>query len=258
LIWRGSPVTRPFQVVVSADGEPPATITGASVQTAVIPKSAPRVLAAIVALALLAAAAWFLLLKPAAQSAAKEAVNQPLAKVAQQADNAGKKADAAGQKADDAKNAVTGKGPAPNTTGAPPAVSPSGKPGDIAANSTSAPARIRLQTTVSAGPNATDSTYTVPAKTTLTITDLFLENPQGDAGRVDVLVDGNPILTLSLANFRDQDYHWVSPIEVPAGKTFSLRTTCQTPGKTLAGFTGNQCRVLLLASGLNWKTPPAP
>jgi len=242
-------------VVVSADGDPPTTIGGATVQTAVIPKSAPRVLAAVLALAALAAAVWFLLLKPAAESAAKEAVNKPLAQVAQQADNAGKKADAAGQKADDAQRAAAGGAPA---QGQPvPAAQPSSaaKPGDIPAGSTSSPARIRLQTTVAAGTNPGTATFTVPAKTTLTITDLFLENPQGDAGRVDVLVDGNAILTLSLANFRDIDYHFVSPIEVAAGKTFSIRTTCQTPGKALAGTSGSQCRTLTLANGLNWSRP---
>jgi hypothetical protein len=108
---------------------------------------------------------------------------------------------------------------------------------------------VRLATTLAASGTAGTSTYTAPAKTTLVITDIVLENPQGDAGRVDVLVDHKPILTLALVNFRDLDYHFVSPIEVPAGKTLSIGTTCQVPGPAIAGTASGQCRVWLLASG---------
>ncbi len=120
------------------------------------------------------------------------------------------------------------------------------------------PVTVRLATTLPAGTTPVSGTYTAPAKTTLVVTDIVLENPQGDVGRVDVLVDKKPILTLALANFRDLDYHFVSPIDVPAGKTMALSTTCQTPGPAIAGTASGQCRVLMLVSGSTRVAAPPP
>jgi len=245
-LWRGQPVTRPFQVAVAHDDGPPILLDASTLQLPIISKTAMRVAAGTVAVVALLAAAWFLLLKPAVKSAATDAVNQPLAKVAQQADNADKKAGQAQQDADKANktlsdpNAPGGTGKTPGPQPAPPSPPP---------GTTTQPFTSRLQNVVGPGGNTGTTGYTVPAKTTFAITDLVLENPQGDTGRLDVLVDGREILTLALANFRDLDYHFVSPIQVGAGKTLSIRTTCLTNGPVLAGTSGDQCRTLVFASG---------
>jgi hypothetical protein len=232
LLWRGTPVTHPFQVVVACGVDQPVVLDAATLQTPVVPRGAGRLAAALATLAVLLAAGWLYLLQPAVRSAAKEAVRAPLAKVAQQADSAGKKADAAQKKADAAGSGgtVTGNGGGGEQT------------------ATKTPARVHLATANAAGSTASDS-YTVPDRTTLLVTDLVLENPQGDTGRVDVLVEGTSILTESPVNYRVFDLHFVSPIRVPAGKALTIRTTCQTPGATLPGTTGNQCRVWMLATG---------
>lgn len=232
-LWRGSPVTHPFQVRVEPEDEPAIALDAATLQSPVFPRGASRLVAALAALAVLLAAAWLFLLKPAVSSAARDAVQKPLAQVAQQADAADKKAEQADKKAG---------APAPSETGAPAANKP------VAEATT--PARIRLTTGIGPGSTGTDS-FLVPDKTTLVMTDVVLQNPQGDTGRIDVLVDGSPILTLALANFRDLDFHFVSPIEVLAGKTLTIRTTCQTPGTLLPGTSGSQCRIWMLASGVN-------
>ena len=240
-LWRGAPVTRPFQVVLASEDGPPIMLDAATLQTPIIPKPVPRILAALVALAVLMLAAWFWAFKPAmesaakaaAESAAREAVDEPLAKVASQADNADKKANNADKQAKEAKQIATSKAPVAATQGA-------------------TPARIRLQTAVASGGGSDTASYTVAEGTTLAITDLVLQNPQGDSGRVDVLVEDNPIMTLALANFRDIDYHFVSPIEVPGQKSFSIRTVCQKAGSNLVGTTGAaQCRIWALANGVN-------
>jgi hypothetical protein len=251
-LWRGAPQTHQFQVLVEAEGIAPIVLEGTTLQTPALPRGGGRILAAFVTLLLLLAAGWFLLLKPAVNSAAKEAVEKPLAVISQQADSAGKKADNAGKKADDAAAGSGGGGGG----AASPSVSTGSDP--LTAAKSTAPARIRLQTVLGAGSTAGTDAYVVPAKSTLIVTDLVLQNPQGDTGRVDVLVDGAAILTLALANFRDLDFHFVSPIQVPAGKSLTLRTTCQTPGAALTGTTGNQCRVWMFASGVNATAATAP
>lgn len=235
-LWRGSPVTHPFQVLVETPDEPPIALSGATLQTPIIPKGAGRLAALVAGAAVLVLAAWLLLLKPAVTSAAKEAVQKPLAQVAQQADEADRKADAAGSKAEAAGKPVEG------AVATRPPVAPEVR--------TTAPVRVRLATALGASNTPGTDSFVVPAKTTMIITDVVLQNPQGDTGRVDVVVDGNAILTLALANFRDLDFHFVSPIQVPAGKSLTIRTTCQTPGTALPGTAGGaQCRVWMLASG---------
>jgi hypothetical protein len=238
-LWHGPPVTHPFRVMVEPEGAPPLGLDAGTVQTPVFPRSTTKLAAGLAALALVLLAAWFLLLKPAVRSAAKDAVAQPLASVAAQANNAAKQATDAGGKADQLSKAG-GPGTVP---------APSGPPAAPAARIVTTPATVRLATTLAASATPGTNTYTAPAKTTLVVTDIVLENPQGDAGRVDVLVDHKAILTLALVNFRDLDYHFVSPIEVPAGKTLSISTTCQVPGPAIAGTASGQCRVWLLASG---------
>jgi hypothetical protein len=251
-LWQGTPATHPFQVEVAAHGviepplppDPPIVLEAGAVQTALIPAGLRNLAFALLALALLAVGAWFLLLRPAVQSAAEEAVAQPLEEVAKKADTAGKKAEDAGVKADDAKETATGGA---NGGGV---QKPRPGAGDEVTTRTN-PSTINLATQQTPSGNARTDSHTVPSRTTLVITDLVLQNPQGDTGRVDVVVNGKAILTLSLANFRDLDYHFVSPIEVPAGKNLSLRTVCQTPGTPIVGQTAGQCRVLMFATGTN-------
>ena len=49
---------------------------------------------------------------------------------------------------------------------------------------------------------------------TFSLTDVVLSNPQGDFGRAQVIVDGEVLLEHALENFRDLDFHFVSPIMV--------------------------------------------
>ena len=82
------------------------------------------------------------------------------------------------------------------------------------------------------------------------VTDLYLQNPQGDEGRLELMVGDRVYLTWSLANFRDLDYHSVSPIEVAPGAAVALRTTCTRAGTPLAaGGAAGQCREFALLSG---------
>ncbi|WP_412542442.1 hypothetical protein R8Z50_08075 [Longispora sp. K20-0274] len=235
-LWRGQPVTHPFQVTVTPDdGARPIALDGAIVQNPVFSRTLARVVAGLLALVLAGVAAWFLLLRPAVRSAAKESVKEPLTQVAEKADNAE-------QLAKEAKAKAEGSPPPP-----PPPVQP---PATVHANY-----RFRLENTVANGATGSGTPLTLGAKTSLSVTDMIFQAPQGDTGKVEVLVDGQVILTFSLANFRDLDHHVGTPVDVPAGKSLAIRTTCTTAGPPLAGAAANSCRVWLLLTGISHTAP---
>jgi hypothetical protein len=240
--WTGPPVTRPFQVVVTPENEQSIALDAATLQLAMLPRNTGKIVAALAALALLAAGAWFFLVKPAVSSAAKEAVAKPLAQVSQKADSAQQQANKAQDSANQANSNATKQSPSPSPSAKP---KTSGSPAP-----TTAPLALQMPTTVNAGTSGT-STQTVPTKRQFAITDIVLENPQGDVGRMDIIINGNTVLTLSLANFRDLDYHFVSPINTTATNSVQVKVTCQTPGPTLAGTSGSRCREFVFLSGAN-------
>jgi hypothetical protein len=220
-LWRGQPITRPFRVILGAEGQPPQMIDANTVQTPIISRATGRLLLLGLAGLVALAALWFLVLRPAVTSAAKNAVATP---------------GVGGQ-------AINGGGGAGGGGGGGGGGGPSAAPGG------QTPYSQRLNTAIGAG-GISDDHFTVAAKTTFLMTDVILQNPQGDAGRADILVNGQTVLTVSLANFRDLDYHLVTPIEALAGQVVQLHTLCVTPGPPLAGTTGSQCRVFALVTGM--------
>ena len=70
----------------------------------------------------------------------------------------------------------------------------------------------------------------VPAGT-LFLTDLVFSNPNGREGALVLTRDGKPLYEMRLENFRDIDYHFVTPIVVAAGHELALSLSC-TGGAT--------------------------
>lgn len=233
--WRGQPVTMPFQAAVVPEGAAPVPLDGTFLQEALLPKWLPKLLAALLALLLLLAGLWFLLLRPTIRSTAKNAVKAPVAQVSKQASVAQQ---AAKQSTSNQQQAQKAAGVA---TQAAQQVNP-----NAAAALASKPLTQRLDTAAGTGAT-TSTTFTVPAKTTLVLTDLVMENPQGDTGQLDLLVAGKTLFTLGLANFRDNDYHFVTAIEVPAGQTVVARTKCQVVGTAVPG--DGRCHESVILNG---------
>ncbi|MFG1951413.1 hypothetical protein [Micromonospora sp. NPDC048830] len=253
LLWRGHPVTLPFQVAITSDDAPPATMDAATVQEPVLPQGLGRVVAALVVLALLGAGLWYALLRPTVKSLAEEAAQDQVAPVARQAS-------AADTKAQQAVDAISPRpsGPTPGNPVLPPSPTPTTRPGLPAVPPGGTSFSRRLAVTAGGGSTRTDQ-YTVASGRVFVLTDIFLQNPQGDEGRLDLVVDGTTVLTVALNNFRDLDYHMVSPIEVPAGRVISLRATCRRAGTALdgAGGGGGQCRDYALLNGYTRRSTTA-
>jgi hypothetical protein len=68
--------------------------------------------------------------------------------------------------------------------------------------------------------------YKVPAGTTVSITDVVFQNPGGDHGTVMLQRDGTTLLVENLDNFRDLDYHFVSPITASGNQTIQMAVQC--------------------------------
>jgi len=195
LLWRGTPRTIPFQVTVQPDGASPTVLDGSMVQEPMIPGWVPRALAVGLALLMGAAVVWGVVLKPTVENAATQAVAAPL----QAADrNIQQLAQAVGTSMPSINNPVTGN---PTDTTLP----GTGNLGE--------PVNGRIAVNDSPGNNQpTQDAFDVKDNQALSITDLVLQNPNGDSGRLTVKRGDETILVEALENLRDLDYHFVAPI----------------------------------------------
>jgi hypothetical protein len=219
----GPPKINPYKVIVHQDGLPTLTVDGTMQQEGMIPAWLLPALIGLAALLLLLVILWFVLLKPSISSAAKDAV-APQASAAQSAAaKAQVAANAAGQKAPSGGGA----------TGA----NPFG--GDAYA------ARLSGSTSL-----------TVPSDGGLSVTDLVFENPNGYTGslqlsRFNALKKQDQVLlTLKLDNFRDLDFHFITPLTFQPNDKIEL--SC-TPNPQPDGST---CDASVYYSGY-FKNPPS-
>jgi hypothetical protein len=214
----GSPKINPYKVLVHQDGLPTITVDGTMQQEGLIPPWLLPAVLGLAALALLLVLLWFLLLRPSIQSAATAAV-------APQASAASAAAVRAQEAAAGSKPATGGGG----VTGA----NPFG--GDAYA------ARL------SGG-----GVLVIPADGGLSVTDLVFENPNGYTGdlklsRFNAQKNSDQVLlTLKLDNFRDLDFHFITPLTFQ--KNDKLELSCTQPD-------GSTCDASVYYSGY-FKNPP--
>ena len=236
-LWRGTPMIHPYSVTVEPDGGQSVVADGTFRQNPVLPPwFGKAIVAAVIAVGALVAL-WFVLLKPGVEAAAVAAVDQPLAS----ANTAAKQAQ---QNSNQALQAV-GQTPSPlpgQTAGLPGQVG--GKP------TVSTPTLVHLQVTVPTGQTVTSDPYTVPPDATLSITDVLLQNRQGDAGVLNIRVNDTIVLTFGTENYRDLTLHFPTPIQVPSDGKLTIDQTCRAPGQPPAlDPPPDSCDVRALFSG---------
>lgn len=218
MLWRGQPVTHPFTVRVTPHAGLPVPLEGSHLQEPVLPAWWLRALLALLALLIALAFLWFGVMKPTIASAAKDAVAKPVEQAQVQAAAAKQQADQAGAAAEgaalDAKSARAAAAAAGKTGTVPPVA---------------APLSARLQVKAPAKGRALEE-FTVPLGRTMELTDIVLQNPQGDFGRVQISMGDRVLLALALENFRDIDYHFVTPIRGTAGEALRMTVDCNTVG----------------------------
>jgi hypothetical protein len=218
--WRGAAQTRQFQVLVEGAGPTPVTVDGTLLQEAILPPWFMRALLALLALLVLAVLFWVFILQPSIEATAEQRAADILAQV--------------------------GITPPPGGfthATQPPASSGSGgspSPGSSTGTSSAPP--------LPGGGNATDGrlvfgqpALVVQSGQTLFVTDLVFSNPSNTAvGELRLERSGQPLLVLRLENFRDLDFHFVTPIVVAAGQNFGLAcddpTACSGTSVYYSGF----------------------
>lgn len=220
--WRGPNKTLPFHVQLHTDdGIGPVNVEGTLVQRAMLPKWLMWALLGLLALLLLLAALWQTLLRPTIESAARESVEDAVDEAVEEA-------------VDDAVAASVGAGLADQQ----------GQVDELregvnelrdevdlelipgrAQREVETSRDVRLVAT--AEPGATDSdTFSVGEGETFRMSDIVLQNPLGNTGELRILRGTQQLLVVALQNFRDLDYHFVSPVVFNEGDTLVLQVAC--------------------------------
>ena len=78
---------------------------------------------------------------------------------------------------------------------------------------------------------------TFPKGRSLQITDLLVENSAGAAGNLTLARNGTPMMQWAMANFRDLDYHWITPTVFGPGSQVQMVVSGCTGACTPAIYT---------------------
>ncbi|KUJ64155.1 hypothetical protein ACZ90_61185 [Streptomyces albus subsp. albus] len=272
-LWRGTPINHPFQVVVAPkplEGQAPyepVVLDGSYEQQAILPSWLPRALMAAALLIGLLVGLWYSVLRPTVRSAAREAITPEAVQKAVDKGNERKEGgegkqqppastggnDSTGGASGGASGGSGGKGgdskgsdgkqkPGGSSGGG------SGKPSGT--GGAGSPTSARQQVNDAVGGGATTKTViAVPKHKTFDLTDIVVQNPQGDAGTLTVATQDGQVLNLALENFRDSDYHFVTPIEVPAEGQVTLTVSCREVGRPVKAPTPAECSESLFLGG---------
>ncbi|MFK3731424.1 hypothetical protein ACI2LJ_14320 [Streptomyces sp. NPDC088090] len=259
-LWRGTPVVHTFQAVVAPpapeDGEPaaPVVLDGSYQQEAILPRWLPRALVLACLLALILAGFWYGMLRPAVKSAAREAITpEVIASATSGPGRGGGLTDGSGGSGGASATPTPPPTTAP-TPSAKPSVRPSPKP---SAKATAKPlpppvptsAQVQVRDAVGGG-SRSGTALTVPAGKSFRLTDIVVQNPQGDAGTVVITGDGGDrLLTMALENFRDADQHFVTPVIVPAGGEVAMTVDCRKVGRPVNAPAPGRCAAFLFVGG---------
>lgn len=254
-VWFGSPVVWPFTVDTAETGDQDGTrlddsvhrppLDAEFVQIPVFPKWLLAVLAALLALLL----AWFTLVRPAVRSAAKEAAHEAVQPRPTPAGQGGADGQVPGGSGS-GSGGGTGASPGAQGTGQGQG-SGAGGDGTAVGGGQQSSATIDLTT---AGGKTQTGTYKVPEQSVFGVTDIVVANFQGDEGVMTITFGDRKITTIALETFRNQDYHWVTPIKIPANDAVTIEVTCAKPGTPATGRRAQECHEVLNVSGVLSRT----
>ncbi len=243
---KGAPQTHPFQLLVVPDGGEATTSDGVMTQEQLLPQWLMPALAVLLALATVAVVLWLTLVKPAIKTLAKEQAQQQTKAISDQASKASSAAAQAQSTAAQASSAASqasqknGGGTGGGGTTTKPSTSASA---DAATQGTPTSFRIPTQANQVTDSSFQTFSFTAPNNQAINITDLILQNPRGDAGILQVRAGDRVLLEEGLANYRDNDYHYVVPIHVDPGVRVVVAVNCTKPGS------GTQCTPSVSFSG---------
>lgn len=234
-IVRGPKETKKFQIMVVADNGDQVNSEGTYEQRPIVPAWVVPALAMLAVLVIVGAGLWFALLKPVVKSTAQQAAVQEQASVAANVEQVKQQASRAEEKAKQA----AGGGGADGAGGATKPAGAGGAGGGAAAGAAGAgggdPSLTKLtdfRIEANASPKKPGlQSFTFPGQQDkpLDITDVQLQNPNGDEGTLEIQRNGKAIARYGLANFRDYDYHQVVPYHFNKGDVLAIAVECRNP-----------------------------
>lgn len=263
-IWRGQPKSHSFQILVEPQGRAGAAkagqgddpepahgaapggavavaeaptiqstlLTGTLLQEPVLPKWLWKAVLALLALLLLLFILWKTLLKPQVESAARavaveevEDVGVQVAELESEVDDVAEEAEVAQEAAVEAEEAAAAAEEAADDAAAGGGGGGQSGLGTIF-NETSAPSHSRLTVVAGPGELGRSEAGALPENETFALTDVILQNPGGAVGRIRIQLGGETILESAMENFRDLDFHFVSPYIVNGGQELALEIDC--------------------------------
>lgn len=237
--WTGPDKTLPFQVVVTPENGDAIDLTGSMVQHSIVPKGAGKVLALVALLVAALLALWFTMLRPTVESTAKAAAKDQTQALADSMETLAKQ-NAANQE-QSAKNSAAvaqlaqavsgGAGSAAGAAGAAGtggAASSTGVAGGTGAGVLDPATGIdfRITTKVAVPGGFKSFSFTPPPKSTVWVSDVILQNPAGDKGRLRIQRGDTVLIEVDLQNFRDLDYHFVQPAQFRSDKPVLVAVDC--------------------------------
>ncbi|MCW2503518.1 MAG: hypothetical protein JWO79_1802 [Actinomycetia bacterium] len=231
--WRGAPKTHPYKVVVDDGRGEPRQLPATLIQDTAVPSWLVKLLIALVVLATVLALLWATLVKKTIEDYAKAAADKQATAVA--------KKEAKSEAAKAVDKALAGKPIAAAGAGVTPVAPPKANGDPDTIDPLGAPKSFRLAVT-----NGSSASKTLDSKNIVSITDIFYENPLGDAGMFEIYKNNDLIYRTSLNNWRDYDQHRNAPLEFAPGDKFKLKVSCEnkgaaasrkcSPAVSLAGF----------------------
>ena len=206
-VFRRGTRTLDFEVEAEQPGHEPTATDLSLVQPPTVPGAAIARVLAVAALLGAAVVAWFGVIEPTIDDAAADAVDERLADF-----------DAAVNEIADGNDAVVPVTTIAETDGA----APSYEDGE--------PAFFRLSVTPPALEIA-DAVYTVEDGMLFDLTDLRVENSNGDAGRATLLVNGEEAFVWSLVNIRGSLFEPnITQIRLEPGDNLTFSVRCDVVG----------------------------
>jgi hypothetical protein len=176
------------------------TTDGSMLHGPLLPRWLLALVAALVGLAVLLLILWYALFRPQIRSTAQNEVNKQLtANGITPVSSTGSKS-GGGTGASSGGSGQSGSGNSSGSSGA-----------GSGAGSTAVGSGGTINAAKQATGNGTFLVFKVPAGRSLQMTDLLVENSAGSVGNLALARNGTPVMQWAMANFRDLDYHWITP-----------------------------------------------
>src|SRR3954468_342267 len=256
-LW-AKPRTFPFKVFIEPEGEPPIAVDGTMFQEQLIPK----LTGLLVGLAGLLILLWAFVLRPQIQDTAKNAAatqtkkqDKKIAAVAKNQKDAKQvaAAAAAAKKAADQAKAANKAAAAQIAAAVASEKKKAAKEAAAAlkaANAVGAPGDQRLAS--DCGKTCAPA-FTVAKGSSMSVTDIVLQNPEGDSGKLTLLRDKEPLLVQELDNFLHLDFPFITPIIFGQGQKLVLSVVCNN--KPIGTNPAAACTPAVYFSGTTKKLP---